>query len=290
MTKPKSKPKACAPLDCTNAIANLGRRTRAPSSLKTTMRPDTKHARIIAMLRAPAGATIAAIMAATEWQQHSVRGFLAGVVRKKLGFNLVSEQTDKGRVYRIKDGKGFVRSYRSREAGSLMRCGRSVATVVSRPKHPLRTRSRICAVSISKVCARDGRAYFRDHRPIICRGICCLRSSPIGFKPTALATSTMRQGRCWIGRMTKNTGMTMSARLVSFDQKRAELTPGTVLVREWDRRSQRVMVMPDGFAWNGQTYDSLSKVAFAITGTKWNGPRFFGLRDKEDRLDAGARS
>ena len=87
----------------------------------------------------------------------------------------------------------------------------------------------------------------------------------------------------------KSTGVTMSARLVVFDQKRTELTPGTVLVREWDRRSQRVMVMPDGFAWNGQTYDSLSKVAFAITGTKWNGPRFFGLRDKEDRLDAGAR-
>ena len=75
----------------------------------------------------------------------------------------------------------------------------------------------------------------------------------------------------------------MSARLASFDQKRTELTPGTVLVREWDRQAQRVMVMADGFAWNGQTYDSLSKVAFAITGTKWNGPRFFGLRDKEDR-------
>ena len=77
----------------------------------------------------------------------------------------------------------------------------------------------------------------------------------------------------------KDTGTTMSTRLVSFDQKRTELTPGTVLVREWDRQSQRVMVMADGFAWNGQTYDSLSKVAFAITGTKWNGPRFFGLRD-----------
>jgi Protein of unknown function (DUF2924) len=88
----------------------------------------------------------------------------------------------------------------------------------------------------------------------------------------------------------KDKGTTMSTRLVSFDQKRTELTPGTVLVREWDRQSQRVMVMADGFAWNGQTYDSLSKVAFAITGTKWNGPRFFGMRDKEDRPAAEARS
>jgi hypothetical protein len=81
----------------------------------------------------------------------------------------------------------------------------------------------------------------------------------------------------------KEAGPAMAVRLASFDQKRNELTPGTVLVREWDRQSQRVMVMADGFAWNGQTYDSLSKVAFAITGTKWSGPRFFGLRDKEDR-------
>ena len=89
----------------------------------------------------------------------------------------------------------------------------------------------------------------------------------------------------------KETGTAMSARLVSFDQKRTELKPGTVLVREWDRQSQRVMVMSDGFAWHGQTYDSLSKVAFAITGTNWNGPRFFGLRGKEDRLAMGeARS
>ena len=87
----------------------------------------------------------------------------------------------------------------------------------------------------------------------------------------------------------KESGAAMSARLVSFDQKRTELTPGTVLVREWDRQSQRVMVLADGFAWNGQTYDSLSKVAFAITGTKWNGPRFFGLRDKEDRSTMEAR-
>src|ERR1039457_6113849 len=88
----------------------------------------------------------------------------------------------------------------------------------------------------------------------------------------------------------KETGAAMSARLVSFDQKRTELAPGTVLVREWDRQSQRVMVMADGFAWNGQTYDSLSKIAFAITGTRWNGPRFFGMRGKEDQSASEARS
>jgi hypothetical protein len=87
----------------------------------------------------------------------------------------------------------------------------------------------------------------------------------------------------------KESGAAMSAPLVSFDQKRTELKPGTVLVREWDRKSQRVVVMADGFAWNGQTYDSLSKVAFAITGTRWNGPRFFGLRNKDDRSTTGAR-
>jgi hypothetical protein len=55
-------------------------------------------------------------------------------------------------------------------------------------------------------------------------------------------------------------------------------------------QASRVMVMSDGFAWKGQTYDSLSKVAFAITGTRWNGPRFFGLRDKENRSATQARS
>ena len=101
MTKPKSKPKAAAR---STSRSTSKSRTRTSSS-KTAMRPDTKHARIIAMLRTPTGTTIAAIMTATHWQQHSVRGFLAGVVRKKLGLNLVSEQTDQGRVYRIKDGK-----------------------------------------------------------------------------------------------------------------------------------------------------------------------------------------
>lgn len=65
-----------------------------------------------------------------------------------------------------------------------------------------------------------------------------------------------------------------------FDRRRIELKPGTILTRAWNGQLHRVIVMDAGFAWNGKTYDSLSKIAFAITGSKWNGPRFFGLRDK----------
>jgi hypothetical protein len=80
---------------------------------------------------------------------------------------------------------------------------------------------------------------------------------------------------------------TVAKSLAALDGKRFVPPSGTVLVREWDRKSHRVMVVPDGFAWNGKTFDSLSQVAFAITGTKWNGPRFFGLRDRQSQSSAG---
>jgi hypothetical protein len=100
MTKPKSKTKVAT----RSSARKISKGKSRGQSTKSPVRSNTKHARIIAMLRAPAGTTVAAIMAATEWQQCSVRGFLAGVVRKKLGLKLVSEPTDKGRLYRIKDG------------------------------------------------------------------------------------------------------------------------------------------------------------------------------------------
>jgi Protein of unknown function (DUF3489) len=105
MTKPKTKLKAATRSSARKTSKPKSRARSAPASSRPAAGPDTKHDRIISMLRRPAGTTIAAIITATDWQQHSVRGFLAGVVRKKLGLNLISEQTDEGRVYRIRDGK-----------------------------------------------------------------------------------------------------------------------------------------------------------------------------------------
>jgi hypothetical protein len=72
-------------------------------------------------------------------------------------------------------------------------------------------------------------------------------------------------------------------RAVDQGRRVTEIKPGTVLGREWNGHMQRVAVLADGFAWNGKTYPSLSQAAFAITGTRWNGPKFFGLRDNPQK-------
>jgi hypothetical protein len=65
------------------------------------------------------------------------------------------------------------------------------------------------------------------------------------------------------------------------------IKPGSELVRTWNSQTYRVVVLKDGFAYDRHTYNSLSEIASKITGTKWNGPRFFGLRRAAEKASAG---
>ena len=105
--KKRSAASSAAPVPATKPAQQAAGEPKSAGNLKgKSADPGSKQSRVIAMLESPTGATIAAMMKATGWQQHSVRGFLAGVVRKRLKLKFASKKVDGDRVYQITGGSG----------------------------------------------------------------------------------------------------------------------------------------------------------------------------------------
>ncbi len=133
------------------------------------------------------------------------------------------------------------------------------------------------AISTSAVFAGAGRLYSGGQRPLTLAATSCFGSWLTDCRPSVGATSMPKPDACLIvQKFPEQAGRNA----ITLRRTNTRLRPGTVLGREWNGRMHRVAVLTDAFSWNGNSYSSLSQVAFAITGTRWNGPRFFGLRDK----------
>ncbi|MGB6537622.1 MAG: DUF3489 domain-containing protein [Xanthobacteraceae bacterium] len=112
-------PKAAKPTSAASVPSGAAAKASDSTSKPNKSNSGSKQSRVLSMLRSPAGTTIAAMMLTTGWQQHSVRGFLAGVVRKRLKLKLTSKKVDGTRIYQIASGgdaKAYPRQAKRRAA------------------------------------------------------------------------------------------------------------------------------------------------------------------------------
>ena len=117
--------------------------------------------------------------------------------------------------------------------------------------------------------------------------------APAGLTKDLIARAlTYRLQELAFGGLSRSVARTLRELGNADAEPRRQVKAGSIIVREYEGVLHEVLVVPGGFCWQGKTFDSLSTIAKAITGTNWNGPRFFGLRSKrtiEEEAEVAAR-
>ncbi len=203
------------------------------SDSKSKTRQISKTETLIALLKRKQGVSILEMMEATGWQSHSIRGFMAGTLKKKLGHTATSTKSKSGDL------------------------AEKFAAVAEMSYVDLRS---------------EWRRHFRSDAPkklsrnILELGVAWkIQESSLG----GLTATTRRQ----------LTGLvqTMATKSDLVKVRKVSLRPGARIVRSWRGETHEILVVEDGFHWRGRTWASLSVIAREMTGTRWSGPRFFGL-------------
>jgi hypothetical protein len=238
-----------------------------PTKTSSALKADSKQDEILTLLQRPKGATLDVLVKETQWQKHSVRGFLAGTVRKKLKFPLLSKKIDGVRTYRIGTGKS-AKSKKTLGQERLDRMSRKAFDDAALQAEI----GRLPALSLLEL-RNCWKALFGHPAP---------KSLRRNFLARAVAYQMQVEVYGGLSVATKRRLREIANAVRSGDSNgilgATRIRPGTQMIRQWQNTTHTVTALAEGFEWNGRTYKSLSAVANAITGTNWNGFAFFGIK------------
>ena len=292
--------------------AGIDRPNSNVASTPTSPRGGTKIAQVIELLQRGDGATLAELVAATGWLPHTTRAALTGL--RKRGYAVGIDRADKvrGSVYRIEpremeedsaaphaeasqtceappDRPGRAANLRTGQGGVMAtRRNANGAGEASVPPAPSASARETLDASVARLSGLNTdqlRLQWRNHlggvapahlpRWLLLR-VLAYRIQAAAFGD--LARAILRRLHEHREEAFESRDARPFATRGPTTREGVGLKSGALLVREWNGRLERVMILDDGCAWNGCVYRSLSQVAKAITGTNWNGHRFFGLK------------
>jgi DUF2924 family protein/uncharacterized protein DUF3489 len=291
--------------------AAIDRPNSSVASTSKSPRRGTKIAGVIKLLQGSDGVTLVELVANTGWLPHTARAALTGL--RKRGYAVVIDRADKARgsVYRIEPlemtatprrtprrrllvkrdriGLNVAQAYgpvRRREMGKHQQAGGAGGALVApAPSSSERERLEAAVSNLSGLNADQLRLQWRNH----------LGGMPPAHLPGRLLARVLAyriqaaafgdHDRAILRRLREMKGEALESRQAPpfatrgpTTRKGVGLKSGALVVREWNGRIERVTVLDEGYAWSGRVYRSLSQAAKAITGTNWNGHRFFGLK------------